>query len=324
MRARIREYGNFAGSGPAVITEGPDGALWFITNVSDGIGPNYVDRITKDGSIGFTTEYPIPGTGYRHGTNDPWGITSGPDGALWFTEGGGVENGNAIARVTIGGEFTKYPLPEPYSDPVNIVTGSDGALWFTEPGYSKNVGNKIGRITTLGVITEYKIPTPNSEPFGIALGPDGAIWFTEAGASKIGRITTTGKITEYAARAFTEPTGIVAGLNGDLWFNENGGDTQPSAIVRITTAGKMTEYFQKVKHRYISAITRGPDGAIWFCEDQFPTQVESWIGRLGTDGKFQNFPIPTRGAVPVSITSGPGRTLWFTEFVGQNIGELTY
>lgn len=321
LHARITEYSDFAGGGPVSITKGPDGAFWFITNISDGIVPNYVDRITKEGVV---TEYAIPGTGYRHGTNDPWGITNGPDGALWFTEGGGVQNGNAIGRVTTNGEFTTYPLPEQHSDPVNIVTGADGALWFTEKGYSVNEGNKIGRITTLGVITEYKIPTPNSGPYGITLGPDGAVWFTESGVSKIGRITTTGQITEYDARPFSLPSSIVAGANDDLWFNEVGTDRGYSAIVRITTDGRMTEYLQKEKHKDILAVTLGSDGAVWFCEDQSPTAYKSWIGRLGSDGKFRNVPIPTPGAYPISITTGSGRIIWFTEFVGNKIGKLTY
>ncbi|MFZ0032415.1 MAG: hypothetical protein WAK84_11150 [Candidatus Cybelea sp.] len=43
-----------------------------------------------------------------------------------------------------------------------------------------------------------------------------------------------------------------------------------------------------------------------------------------SDGKFRNFPILTPGAYPISITTGSGRTIWFTEFVGNNIGKLTH
>ena len=81
---------------------------------------------------GAFTEYPIPTAG-----SNPIGITAGPDGALWFTEGGG----NKIGRVTTSGAFTEYPIPTPGSSPQGITAGPDGALWFTEAS-----GNKIGRI----------------------------------------------------------------------------------------------------------------------------------------------------------------------------------
>jgi streptogramin lyase len=46
-----------------------------------------IGRITPSGTI---TEYPIPTS-----QSDLWGITAGPDGNLWFTEG----NGNKIGRI---------------------------------------------------------------------------------------------------------------------------------------------------------------------------------------------------------------------------------
>jgi virginiamycin B lyase len=118
----------------------------------------------------------------------PAGITTGPDGALWFTENAG----NKIGRMTTNGMFTEYEVPTPSSGVDSISMGPDGALWFTE-----HPRNNIGRITPNGVFTEYVIPTAASGPAGITAGPDGALWFTESVASKIGRITTDGAITEY-------------------------------------------------------------------------------------------------------------------------------
>jgi virginiamycin B lyase len=91
------------------------------------------------------TEFPIPA-----GPSGPDGITTGPDGALWFTETGA----NQIGRITTAGVITKFKIPTAGSEPVNITTGPDGALWFTE-----YFVNQIGRITADGVITEFNIPT---------------------------------------------------------------------------------------------------------------------------------------------------------------------
>jgi virginiamycin B lyase len=77
--------------GPAGITAGPDGNLWFTDPFS-----NKVARVTTSGIF---TEYSIPGTvqmspalptsGY------PASITAGPDGNIWFTEAWG----NKVAKV---------------------------------------------------------------------------------------------------------------------------------------------------------------------------------------------------------------------------------
>src|SRR5947209_2712050 len=62
-----------AGSQPAQITAGPDGALWFTESTANKLG-----RITTSGTF---TEYAVPTA-----NAGPAGITVGPDGALWFTE----------------------------------------------------------------------------------------------------------------------------------------------------------------------------------------------------------------------------------------------
>jgi virginiamycin B lyase len=76
------------------------------------------------------TEFPIPAASKS--------ITSGPDGALWFTE----DSVNKIGRITTAGVITEFPVPTAGSGLRGITTGPDGALWFTE-----NFSNKIGRIT---------------------------------------------------------------------------------------------------------------------------------------------------------------------------------
>ncbi len=243
------------------------------------------------------TEVPIP-TANSH----PIGIASGPDGALWFTEG----NNNAIGRVTTAGTVTnEFAIPTATSHPVTIASGPDGAMWFTE--YS---GNKIGRITTTGTITEYAIPIANSGPTGVASGPDGALWFTEYNVSQIGRITTTGTITEYPTTAPNSgPSRITSGPDGALWFTEE----RANQIGRITTAGAVSEFpiptpSTAPPTTFPRGITSGPDGALWFTENR-----TNQIGRITTAGAVTEYPIPTANSGPYEITRGPDNALWFTE-----------
>ena len=121
------------------------------------------------------TEFPVPTAKCL-----PIGITTGPDGNLWFTEDDGDSIGviNPTTHV-----ITEFPVPTANSWPDGITTGPDGNLWFTEFD-----GNNIGEINpTTHAITEFPVPTANSAPHGITTGPDGNLWFTEAGAGNIGQ-----------------------------------------------------------------------------------------------------------------------------------------
>src|SRR5260370_1389592 len=88
------------------------------------------------------SEFPIPTAG-----SSPNDITSGPDGNLWFTEGGPGPNGNKIGRMSPAGVVTEFDITPHTRDsgPANITSGPDGALWFTEL-----FGNKIGRLAPDG------------------------------------------------------------------------------------------------------------------------------------------------------------------------------
>lgn len=90
------------------------------------------------------TEYPAgePGSG-------PYGITAGPDNAVWFTQ---VHHGQ-IGRMSLSGEYASYQLDPPSGNPSVIVTGPDGALWFTE-----SRAHRIGRITTAGRSPSSRFP----------------------------------------------------------------------------------------------------------------------------------------------------------------------
>jgi virginiamycin B lyase len=72
------------------------------------------------------------------------GITAGPDGALWFTEG---NYNDKIGRITPQGKVTEFAIPTSGSFAAGITTGPDGAIWFTE-----DEGNQIGRV---------KLPVPS-------------------------------------------------------------------------------------------------------------------------------------------------------------------
>jgi streptogramin lyase len=208
-----------AGSNPYGITTGPDGALWFTEAGASKIGRlSFSGESQGGGAPTWRTqidEYPLKPNSH------PYGITSGPDGNIWFTEG----SANKIGRITPSGVIEDpYHVPTANSQPYGICIGPDRNLWFTE-----NNANKIGRISpSTGKIEEFQV---RGRPSGICLGQDGNLWFTEEGY-KIGRITPSGVITEFDGNygGAPSPLSIISGPNwpvnglngtaGSLWFTE--------------------------------------------------------------------------------------------------------
>ncbi|MDQ2979946.1 MAG: hypothetical protein M3R62_12065, partial [Acidobacteriota bacterium] len=67
-----------------------------------------------------------------------------------------------------------------------------------------------------------------------------------------------------------------------------------------------------------AGIAAGPDGNIWFTEDN-----ANKIGRVTPSGVVTEFSIPTARSGPDSITRGSDGNLWFTEGNAGKIGRIT-
>jgi streptogramin lyase len=245
------------------------------------------------------TEFPVPTA-----NSQPGGITTGPDGNIWFTEFGASK----IGRITPAGTITEFPIAAS-SNPEMIALGSDGNLWFPEV-----TANKIGRITPAGAFVDFPILTPAASVIGIAAGSDGNLWFVLAQASKIGRITPAGVVTEFPVLSAGILLLIAAGPDGNLWFtNFTGGK-----IGRITTAGVVTEFPTNIPGSQPQGITAGPDGNVWFTDTG-----TNQIGRITPTGAITEFPIPSADANLLGITTGPDGNLWFAEDDTNKIGRIT-
>jgi len=256
---------------------------------------------------------------------------------------GAWESPRLEPRTMLSLTVTNFPIPlVEIVQPDGITKGSDGNLWFTE-----NATGRIGRMTPSGVFTEFTLPTvppPAGSPAGtagttphptaITPGPDGALWFAGI-PGEIGRITTAGVVTEFAVPV--TPTAIAAGPDGALWFTG-----VPGEVGRISTTGVVTEFAVPEipppagskpgtagTLATLTAITAGPDGALWF------TGVPGEVGRITTAGVVTEFAVPAipppAGSSPGTagtpatledITAGPDGALWFTGVPGE-VGRIT-
>lgn len=294
-------------------------------------------------STPLITEYNIPGA-----PTYAFQITSGPDGALWFTEKGTWK----IGRMTTNGVFTEYPTP---AQPEDIIAGPDGALWFTEPSVDKvgrittnaeittyptgynsaprfiTVGSdgalwmeewnaSIARMTTDGVVTHYPVPGASfGGLMGITNGPDGAVWFVDYSDNRIGKITTAGVVTMFTIpTANSYPYGIVGGSDGAVWF----GETVGNKIGRITPDGTITEYAVPTTYGnspHPSILTLGQDGAVWFIEEN-----NNAIARASSTGEFTEYQVPTTSTDAMTgLTLGPDGALWYVRYGSESkVGQF--
>ena len=296
--------------------------------------------------IGTVTEFPISDPA----DDGPSSITSGPDGALWFTD----YLANDIGRISTDGHVSRFSVPTAAA-PSGITTGPDGALWFTQGGdlavgrittggsitrfsdgitatgsdiavgsdgalwFTQADTDAIARITTDGDVTEHGDGiTAGSSPNRIAAGPDGALWFTEVNGGRIGRITTDGQVTEFPTGlgADSRPFDITAGPDGALWFTDAGA----AAVGRITTDGDVTTYTDGIgRHAGLRGIATGADGALWFAEGNADS-----IARITTGGHVTQYSDGiTSLSQPTFLTAGPDGAMWFSENSTPVVGRIT-
>jgi streptogramin lyase len=256
-------------------------------------------------------EYPVP-------TEDsqPFGITVGPDGHLWFTE----SKSDKIGRITTTGVVNReYSVPTTGSAiiPLSIVAGPDNALWFTQAN-----ANKVGRITTAGTLTEFTASAAYYGAGGITVGPDNRLWFTEQGSSggALNRISTTGTLSsDIKLGGQSQPNSITKGADGNLWST----DTTLNVIRRTTPTGMTTTFtvpgaFRAGSLSATGGVTSNTDGTLWFTEP-----AANKIGRITPAGVVTEFTVPTPNASPAEIVSDTDGNLWFTEGEAGKIARLT-
>jgi streptogramin lyase len=282
------------------ITAAPDGALWFTqghrVNSDEGEAPvpAKIGRITTSGEI---TYYPLP----RIASN-PVDITTGPDGALWFTEQGGTDpvsgepTPNRIGRMTTAGALTDFVVPWADNGPHGIVSGPDGALWFTD-----FQNNAIGRITVDGTFSEEMVAPLFGEGGGvshIAAGADGSLWFTLSFGG-LGSVTTTGDFERYLVPSGGNTNGITVGPDDHIWFTE----PQANKIGRVDEAEPIVPALTMGG----SALPEGDAGTVTaqFAVNLHPPTDETVTVDYGTSDGNAISPADYQG-VSGTLTFGPG------------------
>jgi virginiamycin B lyase len=235
---------------------GPDGGTWYLGTITKTI-PVPVDERKQPGKEetkeeGFATFGEISGSTvvpkYTFPTPVkflPYRITSivtGPDGALWMTDGGTF----GIDHMFIGSSLSTLALPNAAGIPTRIAYGPGGDFWVTEIQ-----DGAVAQITPEGTMIEHPLgggfgSFGSTEPYGIVAGPDGALWIAEEHAAAIARLTVAGQVFPVPTPAgyrvgladdTPTPRNVAVGPEGGIWFTDPG----DNSVGRVLD-GQVTEY----------------------------------------------------------------------------------
>jgi streptogramin lyase len=201
---------------------------------------------------------------------------------VWIAGATWAAGAHASMVTEFAGGFT--PGFTPNMAPFDLTTGSDGDLWFTEHG---NPG-AIAYIDQSGVVHEFTQGlTPNNGPWGVAAGAAG--------------------------------TGCRLQLTCKVWFTEFG--TTTPRIASVDHSGVVHEFVPGVTSGFSAnaspfAMTLGPDGHVWW------TDLAGRIAYIDENGAVHEIAAGLTQGLPLGITAGPGRRIWFTE--GEGRGAIGY
>jgi len=141
------------------------------------------------------------------------GITTAPDGTIWFAETTAKKLGHIIPCETGSCNVTDYGPPPSVeiTFPIQLAVDREGVVWFTDHGHGQfgsfNPSNGEWKVFGIGYCSEsYNPDCPVGLPNAISLDSNGMIWFAEHFAGRVAKYDpTTGSLTEYFVPATTIP-----------------------------------------------------------------------------------------------------------------------
>lgn len=318
------EYAPGPGQAMGAMATGSDGNIWY--SYSNVTSPGGGLRAMATGSNTVLASYAMPVASFPLPYQDPGSLVNGPDGRLWFVQGEGPGT-PILGAMTTTGTYSAYPLPAGTTSG-GVTAGASNDLWVT-------AGTSIVRATTAGVLTSFPVTAGATSAIGVApaLGTDGAVWFaaSQAGAGAIGRMTTAGAMQFFPLPmpAGGKPgwsvsaTALGSGPTGVMWATVQAqnpaGSGSAGSVVAIQPTGVMTTVASLPGAPCMAGceLLSTQDGNAW-------TTTTNNVVRITPAGAVTAYTVVTKpgNAQPTGLTVGPDKSLWFTDGVNGNVGEL--
>ena len=285
----------FPGGSPQSMTIDNEERIWITL-----LGTN---RVVEYDPIGkkIVNSYAAPAT-----STSLQGITTDPDGTVWFVETTAKKLGHIIPCQTTSCNVTDYGPPPSVeiAFPYQLAVDRRGVVWFTDHGRGQfgsfNPSTGEWRVFGIGYCSEtYNPDCPVGLPNAMSLDSNGMIWFSEHFAGRVAKYDpTTGSLTEYFVPATTIPYvwWMWPGPGNLVWFTAFGlgeiGYVNASVPVPIAISAGV----QPVK------VEQGTSQAIAASiTDQAGGPVYLNVSTNGHDGPFGSAPLLYGFAIPSKI-----------------------
>jgi streptogramin lyase len=268
----------------------PSGDLWY-TLPARGL-------VVRATALGALTPFDVGGR--------PAGLTTGPDGNVWFTDD------HAVGRLTPAGVVDRF-AHDLVDGAEDLVVAGDGNLWFASTGSSR-----FGRITPTGTIRFFWHPSAASAE-DLTVGSTGEVWYLAPDRDVLGLLRNDGSVRTFGGSRLSDPQSLIPGEAGTLWFAAG-----PTALARAESSGAITVHHGQTNLSEPFAMANGPDGNVWFTAPRVET--DDAIGRVTPGGEVQTFddePVcrTTAPCFPVwggrDLVTGPDGNLWFIDTENQ-------
>jgi streptogramin lyase len=290
---------SFSGGSPQYMTNSSDGRIWITLLGSNQVvaydpsgilSPQFFDAPTASASL--------------------QGITTGPDGTIWFAEATAKRIGHVIPCQQLPCKVTDYG-PPPGIDinfPIQLAVDRRGTVWFTDHGANQfgsfNASTGQWRVFGIGYCAETFNPDclvglPNA----ISLDSNGMIWFSEHFAGRVAKYDpSTGSLTEYYVPAATIAYvwWMRPGPRNLVWFTAFGlgrigyVNASMSVPVSITAGAETIKIEQGTSQAIPASITNQADSPVYLN-----------VTANGHDTSFGSLPLLYGFASPAGI--GPNR-----------------
>jgi virginiamycin B lyase len=149
------------------------------------------------------------------------------------------------------------------------------------------------------------------------------LWASGQEQDHLARVALDGTVQYVAMPKGSGPHGLDFDAEGRLWVSLEFADL----VVRLDKDGHIAQQIDVAIHPAGAqhplrtsphGIAFAADGrTIWFTGKQSGT-----IGRIAPDGSVAHFSLPTVGAMPIYLASGPDGHMWCTELVGNKIARI--
>jgi len=286
----------FPGGGPQYMTIDNKERIWITL-----LGTN---RIVEYDPVGkrLINSYTAPAA-----STSLQGITTAPDGTIWFVETTARKLGHIVPCETGFCDVTDYGPPPPGVEitfPIQLAVDRGGVVWFTDHGRGQfgsfNPSTGEWRVFGIGYCSEsYNPDCPVGLPNAMSLDSNGMIWFSEHFAGRVAKYDPTiGSLTEYVVPATTIPYvwWMWPGPGNLVWFTAFGlgeiGYVNASLPVPISiSAGVQPVKVEQGTFQVIPAsITNQAGGPVYLN-----------VSTNGHDGPFGSPPLLYGFAVPSQI-----------------------